>query len=94
MTPSPQKARDFLNDAITFGWSGAYQKGVDTGGSPYVTVTLLSDGGDTIRAAWHTRPTDGRSYRLSGVIHGTGTNARHITLTKAYEILGHTNHHK
>lgn len=78
----PVKARQFLNEALDQGWSGIYQTGADTGGSPYVTVTVALLHGPELRLTWHTRGTG--TYRLTSALRKTPTRAWHdITLREA-----------
>ena len=65
-------ATELLMLASWHGWAVAYVPGVDTGGNPFVTVQGQRDG-VPFDATWHTRPTGGKSYRLTNCTHARRT---------------------
>lgn len=59
----PKAARSLVEYADWAGWRHAVADGVDTGGSPFVTVALRHpESGHAFRITWHTRNTG--TYRL------------------------------
>ena len=54
-------AKTLVNEAMNAGWSVLFRPNVDTGGSPFVTVEGVREGG-YFCVTWHTR--DSGTYRL------------------------------
>lgn len=59
----PKKLKDLTDALLDNGWSFVVNHGLDTGNHPYISVEAKrADQG--AKVTWHTRPTDGKSYRL------------------------------
>ena len=78
-------SRAFLETALDHGWSAAYQRGKDSGGSPYITIEASRPNGDKrgtiarLTVTWHTRDTG--TYRLFGCMtaaHGSDWRDRSL----------------
>ena len=82
---SETNAREFLDFAIDHGASVMWQRSEDTGGNPYVTITVLINGWK-LEATWHTRETG--TYRLFSLIaRGPNRGWHDVTLAKARELI-------
>ena len=78
-------ATSLLMLASGHGWAVAYVPGTDTADHPFVTVHGQR-GVTKFEATWHTRPTGGKSYRLTNCTHGR----RNVSLTKLREAIEET----
>jgi hypothetical protein len=78
------KARELLSTAIDHGRSASWVPGVDSGGSTYVTVTVLLPDRSAVRATWHTRT---GSWRFFGALAGPKGRERDVTLKAARALI-------
>lgn len=62
----PERAHNMLHVALESGWSIMAQRMTDTGGSPFLSITLVRGEYERINAAWHTRDTG--TYRWTGAV--------------------------
>jgi|ERR1700756_794769 len=69
MDALPKAAQELLQVAESAGWKSGVERGVDSGGSPFVTVAVGARSGERFwhyQITWHTRGTG--TYRLFGKI--------------------------
>lgn len=62
----PKRMQELVTAVRAAGWRYLVSYGTDNGGNPFLTVQAAEDGdlGKKINTTWHTRATNGRTYRL------------------------------